>query len=77
MGQNITGLSVNEAAQKAIDAIVALSVSVGIPTGLTALGVQEKDLEEMATNAKKDACQFTNPRTATLDEVFQIFKNAM
>lgn len=77
MGQNISGLSVNEAAQKAIDAIVALSVSVGIPTGLDALGVKEKDLEEMATNAKKDACQLTNPRTATLAEVVQIFKNAM
>lgn len=31
----------------------------------------------MAGNAKLDACQFTNPRTATLEQVIQIYKNAM
>jgi alcohol dehydrogenase len=31
----------------------------------------------MAENAKKDACQLTNPRTATLDQVIGIFKAAM
>jgi alcohol dehydrogenase len=31
----------------------------------------------MAENAKKDACQLTNPRTATLQQVVEIFKAAM
>jgi alcohol dehydrogenase len=31
----------------------------------------------MAENAKKDACQFTNPRKATLEQVIGIFKAAM
>jgi alcohol dehydrogenase len=31
----------------------------------------------MAENAKKDACQFTNPRTASLEQVIEIFKAAM
>jgi alcohol dehydrogenase len=31
----------------------------------------------MAENAKKDACQLTNPRLATHEEIVQIFKNAM
>ena len=39
--------------------------AVGIPSGLTELGVKEEDFEVMATNAKADACQFTNPRLAT------------
>ncbi|MFT9497875.1 iron-containing alcohol dehydrogenase [Anaerosolibacter sp.] len=77
MGENVEGLSVNEAAQKAIEAIKKLSVSVGIPSGLAELGVKEEDFEVMAVNAKKDACQLTNPRLATLQEVIQIFKNAM
>ncbi|MBB6215808.1 alcohol dehydrogenase [Anaerosolibacter carboniphilus] len=77
MGENVEGLSVNEAAQKSIEAIKKLSVSVGIPSGLAALGVKEEDFEIMAVNAKKDACQLTNPRLATLQEVIQIFKNAM
>ena len=77
MGENINGLSVNEAAEKAISAIRKLSASIGIPTGLKALNVKEEDLKVMAENAKKDACQFTNPRKATLEQVIEIFKAAM
>jgi alcohol dehydrogenase len=77
MGENVEGLSVNDAAQVAIDSIKKLSKSVGIPSGLTELGVNEKDFEIMATNAKKDACQLTNPRLATLQQVIQLYKEAM
>ena len=77
LGENISGLSVTEAAEKAISAIRKLSASIGIPTGLKALNVKEEDLKTMAENAKKDACQFTNPRKATLEQVIEIFKSAM
>ncbi len=77
MGQNIEGMSTFEAAQCAIDGIKKLSTAIGIPAGLTDLNVEEKDFEVMANNAKADACQLTNPRTATLKEVIGIFKNAM
>uniref|UniRef100_C6E2K1 Iron-containing alcohol dehydrogenase n=1 Tax=Geobacter sp. (strain M21) TaxID=443144 RepID=C6E2K1_GEOSM len=77
LGENVDGLSVTEAGQKAIDRIRTLSASIGIPTGLKALNVKEEDLTVMAENAKKDACQFTNPRKATLEQVVQIFKDAM
>jgi len=77
LGENVQGLSVTEAAQKAIDRIRTLSASIGIPTGLKALNVKEADLKVMAENAKKDACQFTNPRKATLEQVIDIFKAAM
>ena len=77
LGENVDGLSVTEAGQKAIDRIRTLSASIGIPTGLKALNVKEEDLKVMAENAKKDACQFTNPRKATLEQVIDIFKAAM
>ncbi|WP_129127552.1 iron-containing alcohol dehydrogenase [Geomonas oryzae] len=77
LGENVDGLSVTEAGQKAIDRIRSLSASIGIPTGLKALNVKEEDLAIMSENAKKDACQFTNPRKATLEQVIQIFKDAM
>jgi len=77
LGENVEGLSVPDAAQKAIDSIKNLSASIGIPAGLTELDVKEEDFELMAKNAMADACQATNPRTATLEEVIQIFKNAM
>ncbi len=77
LGANIEGLTVNEAAQKAIDAIKDLSKSIGIPSGLSELDVKEEDFDVMVENAMKDATQATNPRTATKEDIKQIFKNAM
>jgi len=77
LGENIEGLSVNDAAQLAIESIKRLSKAVGIPTGLTELGVNEKDFETMAKNAKLDVCQFTNPRLATLEQVIDLYTKAM
>ena len=77
MGENVTGLCVHDAAEVAINSIVRLSKCVGIPSGLTELGVKEEDFEVMAINAKADACQFTNPRLATLQQVIELFRQAM
>lgn len=77
MGENITGLSVRDAADVAIASIQKLSADVGIPSGLKDLSVKEEDLNVMAGNAMKDACSFTNPRTATLADVIEIYRWAM
>lgn len=77
MGVNVDGLSTVDAAKAAIEAIKVLSKSIGIPAGLTELGVKEKDFEVMATNAKLDACQLTNPRLATLEQVVEMYRLAM
>lgn len=77
LGENITGLSTIEAAEKGIAAIRRLARDVGIPKNLAVLGVKETDLAVMAGNAKKDACQLTNPRLATLEQVVGIFKAAL
>lgn len=76
MGENIRGLSTNDAAQKAISAIRTLSQQVGIPNNLKELGVQPKDFEIMADNAMKDACMATNPRIATKQQVIDIYQKA-
>jgi len=77
MGENIDGLSVRAAAELALTAIKTLSSDVGIPTGLTELGVKEQDLKTMAENAQKDACGLTNPRCPSLDDVIGIYKSAL
>lgn len=77
LGEEIAGLSAREAADKTLSAIEKLSADIGIPSGLSQLGVQEKDIPVMAENAMKDACMLTNPRTATFDDVVQIYKNAL
>lgn len=77
LGEDMSGLAPVDAAAKAIAAVRKLSKAIGIPAGLGALGVKESDFFCMAENAKKDACQLTNPRTATLEEVVSIFRSAM
>ncbi|WP_206808506.1 iron-containing alcohol dehydrogenase [Paradesulfitobacterium ferrireducens] len=77
MGEDLQGLSVREAADVAIDAIQNLAMDVGIPSGLRELGVKEEDFEVMAQNAMKDATSFTNPRILTLQEVIELYRQAM
>lgn len=77
MGENVDGLSVRTAAEKALEAIKTLSADIGIPAGLGELGVKEADLKIMAENAQKDACGLTNPRCPNMNDVIQIYKNAI
>lgn len=77
MGENIDGLGKMDAAEKAIDAIVRLSKDVGIPQGLAELGVKDSDLQEMSEMAMRDGNAGTNPRIGKLNDIVQLFKNAM
>lgn len=77
MGENTDGLSTRAAADVALEAIRTLSADVGIPSGLAQLGVKEQDLKIMAENAQKDACGLTNPRCPNLNDVIQIYRNAL
>ncbi|WP_353166624.1 iron-containing alcohol dehydrogenase [Acinetobacter sp.] len=77
MGVDTDGLTTTEAAFAAIDAIRELSASIGIPSGLTELGVKAEDHAVMTSNAQKDACMLTNPRKATDAQVIAIFESAM
>jgi alcohol dehydrogenase len=77
MGEHVEGLSVRAAAEKALEAIQTLSQDIGIPAGLNELGVKAADLRVMAENAQKDACGLTNPRCPDLNDVIQIYENAL
>jgi alcohol dehydrogenase len=77
MGENVEGLSTRAAAELALTSIKTLSADVGIPGGLKELGVDKKDLPVMAENAQNDACGLTNPRCPTLEDVIDIYRNAM
>ena len=76
MGVQVEGISVTCTAEKAIEAIKKLSRQLEIPTDLKQLGVREEDFGIMADNAKKDVCQLTNPRTATREQVIEIYRQA-
>lgn len=76
MGEKIEGLSVMDAAQKAINAMRRLASDVGIPTSLKEMGVKEEDFDLMATNALLDGNAGSNPRKGTKQDIINLFKKA-
>ncbi len=77
MGEQVDGLSKRDAAERALTAIEKLSSDIGIPRGLSELGVKEEDIATMTSNAQKDACGLTNPRCPKDEEVMAIYKAAL
>lgn len=77
LGENVSGLSARQAAERAIEAIQVLARDVGIPSGLKELKVQDHDLAIMAENAMKDPCGLTNPRIPQRQEVIAMYSSAM
>ncbi|PHV70323.1 L-threonine dehydrogenase [Sporanaerobium hydrogeniformans] len=76
MGVDVSEMSDEEGAKACIRRIKELSASVGIPVGLSTLGVKKEDFTTLATNALKDACAATNPVVGTLEDIIKIFENA-
>ena len=76
MGENISGLSVMEAAEKAINAMFRLSEDVGIPKSLKEMGVKQEDFEHMAELALLDGNAFSYPRKGNAKDIINIFKAA-
>src|SRR5574343_542333 len=64
LGAAEAGASVVVNAERCLAAIRKLSADIGIPSGLSALGVKAEDIPTLASNALKDACGLTNPRQA-------------
>ena len=77
MGVDVEGMSAEQGAAAAIDAIVELAKDVSIPSGIKELGAKLEDIPTLADNALKDACGFTNPKQATHEEISKIFEEAM
>ena len=63
-----------ECASYVIAAIRNLAKEVGIPEKLSELGVQNPDVELLASNAMKDACAPGNPYQPSKDEVMNLFR---
>ena len=75
--EGVDAMSQEEYRQAAIDAVAKLSADVGIPTKLSELGVQEKDIEFLAESALADACTPGNPRDVTKDEIAEIYRSIL
>ena len=80
MGEDVSGLSVDDAARKAIEAVKKLNEQLnkacGIPIRLRDAGVPEDRLMEIAEGAVDDGTSIYNPREIEAEEVLVHVKNA-
>ncbi|MDA3917284.1 MAG: iron-containing alcohol dehydrogenase [Deltaproteobacteria bacterium] len=74
LGINTFGMSDNEAAEKAIEAVTDLNRGIGIPEKLSAVGVKKEHLEELATKAFLDGCHQTNARKCSKEDLMNLYK---
>lgn len=77
MGVETRGMSDEAASQEAINAIRTLSKRVGIPDGFSKLGVTKEDIEGWLDKALADPCAPCNPRTASREEVRELYLEAL
>ena len=77
MGVDTTGMSTQEAAQAAVEAVRALAIRVGIPQHLSDLGIFEKDIPALAAQAIADVCTPGNPRDVTEAEIIELYKKIL
>jgi len=75
--EGVDSMSQEEYRKAAIDAVAKLSTDVGIPTKLSELGVQEKDIDFLAESALADACTPGNPRDVTKEEIAEIYRSIL
>jgi alcohol dehydrogenase len=77
MGEDISGLNIEAAAHKSLDAVRKISSDTGIISHIRELGIPGSAIEPMAEGAMKVTRLLNNnPKTLSIDDVRQIYKNA-
>ena len=77
MGVDTTGMTPQQAAQAAVDAVKALSIRVGIPQHLSDLGITAADIPALADQALADVCTPGNPGDVTLDDIKALYTKVL
>lgn len=77
MGVDTTGMTPEQAAEAAVDAVQALSLRVGIPQQLSDLNIHEEDIPALAAQAIADVCTPGNPREVTLEDIVRLYKEVL
>lgn len=76
MGENVEGLSLEQARQSAVEAVFHLNRDVGIPLHLRDVGVRIEDIPALAQAAFDDVCTGGNPREASLADIVALYHTA-
>ncbi|QAY64572.1 lactaldehyde reductase [Xylanimonas allomyrinae] len=76
-GVDTTGMGIEDARQAAVVAVAALTESLGNPTTITEIGASEADIPALAQAAYDDVCAGGNPRTATVEQIADLYRSLL
>jgi len=76
LGEKVDSLSMDEAAERACQAVARLSAAIGLPARLREVGVKEGQIPAMAEKAMGDWCHPFNPRPCSKDDMAALYKAA-
>jgi alcohol dehydrogenase class IV len=77
MGYSTYGLAPREASDLASEAVSRLAEDIGMPSGLSELGIPESSFEEMAAGAiKLTRPMENNPRPMSLEDIIKLYQEA-
>ncbi|WP_153730580.1 iron-containing alcohol dehydrogenase [Sporosarcina obsidiansis] len=77
LGENTSGLSYQEASDRAISHVERLAIDIGAPLTLTGMGFKESSIPIISKISLEDACMITNPREISEDEVSRLLYQAL
>ena len=74
MGVDTTGMSDEEAAMAAVEAVKQLSLDLGIPQSLREIDIPWEALPQLANDAINDVCTGGNPQPITEEDILELYK---
>ncbi|MGC9317170.1 MAG: iron-containing alcohol dehydrogenase family protein [Armatimonadota bacterium] len=77
LGEDVEGLSAEEASARAPEAVERLAAEVGAPTTMGEVGVEASAIERMADDAMQSAHVHVNPREISREDVIAVYEAAM
>ncbi len=77
MGVDVVDMNEDEAAYACIEAVKALSQSVGIPKDFTNMGAKREDISELAELAMVDPCTPGNPKEPTKEDIMVLYEKVI
>lgn len=76
MGADIAGMSEDDGARAAVEAVKKLSLDLGIPQTLREINIPETALGQLAKDAFADVCTGGNPREITEADILGLYRKA-
>ncbi len=78
LGQPVVGLSLRQAAEMAVEAVMELARDIQVPTSLAQFGVKEEHLPELAQGVMKiTRLLANNPRAMTRQDAEEIYRQVL